>query len=297
MPHTVWAGLFGSSGTAAARGGEGIAKLCNGGDWELAKVAIATGGTRGTGAAMSKAINAVGHEVAAVCAGNDEAAKTFRLDTGIATHKWDVSSLEACIARIAQVDSDLRLINILVNNAGTTRDCGFHKRRWNNGRPLSYQLQHSVQHGEPRNRRHVRAGIRRTIYISSINAQKGQFGPANYSAAKAGMSVSRRWPGKRQEEDHGGRNLPWIHQGVLQKAVLLVRHCPARHARLHHPPRRLPGRRGGRIRHWIDAVDQRGTVPRPIRKARSRVEPSLLKKNGGALDSVAPSLRGASKEA
>jgi len=153
----------------------------------MTRVAIVTGGTRGIGAAISRALKAAGYKVAASYAGNDEAAAKFKAETGIATYKWDVGDFDACAAGVAEVEKDLGPVDILVNNAGITRDGFLHKmtrEQWsavirtnldslfNMTRPLIEGM---------RNR-----GFGRVIVISSINGQKGQIGQTNYSAAKAG---------------------------------------------------------------------------------------------------------------
>src|SRR5689334_10605627 len=99
----------------------------------MARVALVTGGTRGIGEAISKALKAAGHTVAASYAGNDEAAAAFTSATGIKTYKWDVSDYDACAAGIAKVEAELGPIDILVNNAGITKDGMFHrmtKEQW-----------------------------------------------------------------------------------------------------------------------------------------------------------------------
>src|ERR1700724_4636437 len=88
----------------------------------MARVAVVTGGTRGIGEAISKALKAAGYKVAANYGGNDEAAQKFKAATGIAVYKWDVASFEACAAGVKQVEADLGPIDVLVNNAGITRD-------------------------------------------------------------------------------------------------------------------------------------------------------------------------------
>src|ERR1700704_733635 len=93
----------------------------------MARVAVVTGGTRGIGAAVSKALMAAGYKVAATYAGNDEAAQKFKAETGINVYKWDVSSFDACAAGIKQVEADLGPVEVLVNNAGITRDTPFHR--------------------------------------------------------------------------------------------------------------------------------------------------------------------------
>jgi acetoacetyl-CoA reductase len=153
----------------------------------MGKVAVVTGGTRGIGAAISRALKAAGYSVAANYAGNDEAAERFRSETGIPVYKWDVSSYEACAAGLAQVEADLGPVDVLVNNAGITRDGFFHKMspdQWSAviGTNLNslFNMCRPVIEGM-RNR-----NFGRIICISSVNGQKGQAGQANYSAAKAG---------------------------------------------------------------------------------------------------------------
>jgi acetoacetyl-CoA reductase len=153
----------------------------------MARVALVTGGTRGIGAAISKALKVAGYTVAATYGGNDEAAQAFKAETGISVYKWDVSSFDACAAGIKQVEAELGPIDILVNNAGITRDAQLHR--------MSQEQWLAVINtnlGSLFNMcRHVIEGMRarkfgRIINISSINGQKGQFGQTNYSAAKAG---------------------------------------------------------------------------------------------------------------
>lgn len=153
----------------------------------MARVAVVTGGTRGIGEAISKALKAAGYSVAANYAGNDEAAAKFKAETGIPVYKWDVSSYDSCAAGLAQVEKDLGPIDILVNNAGITRDGFFHKmtpQQWteviNTNLNSLFNMTRPTWEGM-RNRK-----FGRIVCISSINGQKGQAGQANYSAAKAG---------------------------------------------------------------------------------------------------------------
>src|SRR4029079_9729923 len=95
----------------------------------MSRVAVVTGGTRGIGAAISKALKAAGYKVAANYAGNDEAAQKFKSETGINVYKWDVSSFEACAAGLKQVEADLGPIEVLINNAGITRDATLHRMK------------------------------------------------------------------------------------------------------------------------------------------------------------------------
>ena len=153
----------------------------------MSRVAVVTGGTRGIGAAISKALKAQGCAVAAIYAGNDEAAKNFNLETAIPVFKCDVSSAEACAATLKSVEADLGPVDILVNNAGITRDAMFHKmtlQQWQevlNTNLNSLFNMTSPVWGGMRDR-----GFGRIVCISSINGQKGQMGQANYAAAKAG---------------------------------------------------------------------------------------------------------------
>lgn len=153
----------------------------------MARVALVTGGSRGIGAAISKALKAAGYKVAANYAGNDEAAAAFTKETGIPTYKWDVSDFDACAEGIAKVVADLGPIEVLVNNAGITRDGMFHKMtkdQWyaviNTNLNSLFNMTRPVWEGM----RNAKFG--RVICISSVNGQKGQMGQANYSAAKAG---------------------------------------------------------------------------------------------------------------
>ena len=153
----------------------------------MARVAVVTGGTRGIGAAIAKALKAAGYKVAANYAGNDDAANKFKAETGIAVYKWDVSSYDACAAGLKQVEADLGPVDVLVNNAGITRDGMFHKMELAHWRAvIDTNLNSLFNMCRP-----VIEGMRerkfgRIISISSINGQKGQMGQANYSAAKAG---------------------------------------------------------------------------------------------------------------
>jgi acetoacetyl-CoA reductase len=154
----------------------------------MKKVALVTGGTRGIGSAISQKLKDSGYTVIAVYQGNDESASKFQKNTGIPTYKWDVSNFEACEKGVAQVTKDHGPINILVNNAGITRDGVLHKmnfEQWmdviqTNLTSCFNMCRHVI---EPMREQ----GFGRIINISSINGQKGQFGQINYSAAKAGI--------------------------------------------------------------------------------------------------------------
>ena len=154
----------------------------------MARVALVTGGTRGIGAAISIGLKDAGYSVAATYGGNDEAADKFKDETGIAVFKWDVGDFAACQDGIAKVEAEVGPIDVLVNNAGITRDGTLHKMTEENWRAVIgtnldsvFNMTRGVIEG-------MRArGYGRIISISSINGQKGQFGQSNYSAAKAGL--------------------------------------------------------------------------------------------------------------
>ena len=153
----------------------------------MARTALVTGGTRGIGEAISIALKGAGYNVAANYAGNDQAAAAFKEKTGIPVFKWDVSDFEACKAGVAQVEAALGPVDVLVNNAGITRDATLHRmtlEQWN--AVINTNLNSAFNMC-----RQVIEGMRarkfgRIVCISSINGQKGQFGQTNYSAAKAG---------------------------------------------------------------------------------------------------------------
>jgi acetoacetyl-CoA reductase len=153
----------------------------------MARVALVTGGSRGIGAAISKALQAAGYKVAANYAGNDEAAAKFKAETGIPVFKWSVADYEACAAGIKAVEAEVGPVDVLVNNAGITRDAMFHKMtpaQWKEVMDTNlsgvFNMTHPVWNGM-RDRK-----FGRVVTISSINGQKGQAGQVNYSAAKAG---------------------------------------------------------------------------------------------------------------
>jgi len=153
----------------------------------MSRVALVTGGTRGIGEAISIALKDKGYKVAASYAGNDEAAAAFTAKTGIPAFKWDVSDFEACKAGVAKVEAEVGPVEVLVNNAGITRDATLHR--------MTPEQWHAVINTNLNSAfnmcRQVIEGMRarkfgRIVCISSINGQKGQFGQTNYSAAKAG---------------------------------------------------------------------------------------------------------------
>jgi len=154
----------------------------------MSRVALVTGGTRGIGAAISIALKQAGYSVAATYAGNDEAAEAFKSEQGISVYKWDVGNFDECAQGIARVTGDLGPIEVLVNNAGITRDGMLHRmdaEKWRAviATNLDSLFNTSRNVIEPMRE----AGFGRIINIGSINGQKGQMGQTNYAAAKAGL--------------------------------------------------------------------------------------------------------------
>ncbi|MFZ4121209.1 MAG: acetoacetyl-CoA reductase [Caulobacterales bacterium] len=154
----------------------------------MARVALVTGGTRGIGKAISENLVKAGYKVAANYAGNDKAAKEVAAELGVSVFKWDVGDWEACQAGVKRVEAEVGPVDVLVNNAGITRDGAFHKMNVDQWREvirvdldsLFYMCRPVIEGMRER-------GFGRIINITSINGQKGQAGQTNYSAAKAGM--------------------------------------------------------------------------------------------------------------
>jgi acetoacetyl-CoA reductase len=154
----------------------------------MARVAIVTGGTRGIGEAISVALKDMGMKVAANYAGNDERAREFTDRTGIPAYKWDVSDHEACLAGVQQVEADLGPVDVLVNNAGITRDTTMKRmdhQKWQDVIDTNlggcFNIAKAVFEGM------VGRGYGRIVNIGSINGQAGQYGQVNYAAAKSGI--------------------------------------------------------------------------------------------------------------
>ncbi|MEL6167054.1 MAG: acetoacetyl-CoA reductase [Pseudomonadota bacterium] len=153
----------------------------------MGRIALVTGGSRGIGEAISKALKAEGCEVAATYAGNDEKAAAFTEATAIKTYKWNVADYDASQAGIAAVEAELGPIDIVVANAGITRDAPFHRMtpdQWNEVIATNLTGVFNTVHPVWPGMRERKFG--RVIVISSINGQKGQFGQVNYAATKAG---------------------------------------------------------------------------------------------------------------
>jgi acetoacetyl-CoA reductase len=154
----------------------------------MARVAIVTGGTRGIGEAISVALRDAGMTVAANYAGNEERAKTFTERTGIQSFKWDVSDHDACVAGVAEVEAALGPVDVLVNNAGITRDTTMKRMdhaKWQEVIDTNlggcFNMAKAVWDGM------VARQYGRIVNIGSINGQAGQYGQVNYAAAKSGI--------------------------------------------------------------------------------------------------------------
>ncbi|MCA0905865.1 acetoacetyl-CoA reductase [Ruegeria marisrubri] len=153
----------------------------------MARTALVTGGSRGIGAAISKALKAEGYNVAATYAGNDEAAAKFTEETGIKTYKWNVADYDESKAGIEKVEAEIGPIDVVVANAGITRDAPFHKMtpdQWKDVIDTNLTGVFNTVHPIWPGMRERKFG--RVIVISSINGQKGQFAQVNYAATKAG---------------------------------------------------------------------------------------------------------------
>lgn len=154
----------------------------------MARVAVVTGGTRGIGAAICEALLKAEYKVAATYHGNDEAAKKFSEKTGVSIYKFDVADFDACRDGVEKIKADFGVIDVLVNNAGISRDSFLHKMTPQQWREVMGTNLDSVFNMS----RLVIEGMRercfgRIISISSINGQSGMIGLTNYSAAKAGI--------------------------------------------------------------------------------------------------------------
>ena len=154
----------------------------------MARVAIVTGGSRGIGEAISIALRDMGMAVAANYAGNEERAREFTERTGIKSYKWDVADLDACLEGVRRVESELGPVDVLVNNAGITRDSTMKKMdraKWSEVIDVNlggvFNMAKAVWDGM------VGRGYGRIVNIGSINGQAGQYGQVNYAAAKSGI--------------------------------------------------------------------------------------------------------------
>jgi acetoacetyl-CoA reductase len=154
----------------------------------MSRVAIVTGGTRGIGAATSKALRDAGYKVAANYGSSDERAQAFKAETGIGVYKWDVADFAACALGVSQVEKDLGPVDVVVNNAGITRDATLHRMTFDDWKAVidtnlgsCFNMSRAVFPGM----RERKFG--RIVNVGSINGQAGQYGQVNYAAAKSGI--------------------------------------------------------------------------------------------------------------
>ncbi|HEX8214105.1 MAG TPA: acetoacetyl-CoA reductase [Allosphingosinicella sp.] len=154
----------------------------------MARVAVVTGGTRGIGEAISLALRDMGMTVAANYGGNDEKARAFTERTGIKSYRWDVSDFDACMVGIEQIESELGPVDVLVNNAGITRDTTMKRmtrQMWDEVMDVNlggcFNMAKAVFEGMQSRK------FGRIVNIGSINGQAGQYGQVNYAAAKSGI--------------------------------------------------------------------------------------------------------------
>ena len=154
----------------------------------MSRVALVTGGTRGIGEAICQALKDAGCNVVATYAGNEDAARQFTAETGIPAYKFDVGNYDECQAAVARIEAEVGPVEVLINNAGITRDGTMHKmnfEQWNQviqtNLTSCFNMCHAVLDGM-RDR-----GFGRIVNIGSINGQAGQYGQVNYAAAKSGI--------------------------------------------------------------------------------------------------------------
>ena len=155
----------------------------------MSRVGIVTGGTRGIGKAISVELSEAGHKIAATYAGNDQAAEEFSEATGIATYKFDVAVFDECAAAVKKIAEDLGgPVQILINNAGITRDSTLHRMGsddWNAVLQTNLTSCYNMCRNVIEDMRESEFG--RIVNIGSINGQAGQYGQVNYAAAKSGI--------------------------------------------------------------------------------------------------------------
>ena len=211
----------------------------------MARVAIVTGGTRGIGEAISIALKDAGMKVAATYAGNDDRAREFSERTGIKSYKFDVADHQACMDGVKQIEADLGPVDVLVNNAGITRDTTMKRmdhQKWQDVIDTNlggcFNMAKAVFDGM------AERGYGRIVNIGSINGQAGQYGQVNYAAAKSGIHGFTK--ALAQEGARAGVTVNAIAPGYIDTdmvAAVPEDSCQsARPRRRDRPRRRLSGR-------------------------------------------------------
>jgi acetoacetyl-CoA reductase len=154
----------------------------------MARVAVVTGGTRGIGRAVSEALKEAGYTVIANYSGNDERAQAFTKETAIVARKWDVADFDACVAAVEKLAAEFGPVEILVNNAGITRDATMRKMsrlHWDQVLDTNlggcFNMCRAVWEGM------LSKNFGRIVNIGSVNGQAGQYGQVNYAASKSGI--------------------------------------------------------------------------------------------------------------
>jgi NAD(P)-dependent dehydrogenase (short-subunit alcohol dehydrogenase family) len=206
--------------------------------------AIVTGGTRGLGRAIVTALKTHGYRVAATYHGNDDAARSFQIETGIPIFKWDVADFEACRAGTLEIVRELGPIGVLVNNAGITADATLK----NMSPDMWWRVIHTNLGSVFNMCRNVIDDMRRNrfgriINITSINGHKGQYGQSNYCASKAGHY--------RLFQSSCSRRSPQRHHRQLRRSRIL---------------RHRYGRSGAGSRAYEDSDRDPRSTPRPTRR-------------------------------
>ena len=233
----------------------------------MGRVCIVTGGTRGIGAVVATMLKEHGYEVAASYGGNDERAAKFSAETGIPTYKWDVSDFAACQVGIAKVVDALGAVEVLVNNAGITRDSTLHKMdqdMWQAVIDTNLGSCFNMSRGVIEGMR--QRGFGRIVNIGSINGQAGQYGQVNYAAAKSGIHGFTK--ALAQESAGKGITVNAIAPGyidtdmvaavppaVLEKIVARIPVGRLGKASRDCPGRPVPSERPCRFHHRLHAVD------------------------------------------
>ena len=254
----------------------------------MGRVALVTGGSRGIGAAISKALKDAGYTVAANYAGNDEAAKTFTDETGIKTYKWSVADYDACAAGIKQVEADLGPVEVLVNNAGITRDAMFHKmtpQQWKEVIDTNLTGVFNMTHPVWGGMRDRKFGRDRHHLLDQRPEGPGRPGELLGRQGRRHRLHQGAGPGGRARRHHRQRDRPGyiateMVQGDRREGAERADHPadpgrPPRRARGDRPHRRLPRLRRRRLHHRLDDLGQRRPVLRLTRvRAPRRGVPS-----------------------